>query len=114
MKFFIPGASSAEDSEKIYQGIRQFVAGQVGPIMAARIYRIQFSHDGGRFNLKVGDIHPQLNEPVVAILEGGIYYICTPNRGVVRGTPYMVGRHYDTAVEFFEEAAIAASAAENI
>ena len=85
MEFFVPHATDAEQAERAYAAIKEFVAGQVGSLTDKRIYRIRFSHDGNCFDLRVGDIHPQLGERVIAIFEGYIYYVCTQNRGVVRG-----------------------------
>jgi len=86
MKFFIPAAEDAAQAEEVYQSIRKFVADQVGRLTNKRIFRIQFVRDGKQYNLAVGDRFEDLRaERVIAILEGRIYYVCTPNRGVVRG-----------------------------
>jgi hypothetical protein len=42
-------------------------------------------------------------EIVVAILESNAYLVCTPNRGVLRDVPMMVGKHEGTWVEDFEK-----------
>lgn len=109
MRFFVPVATDQVEAERVYQGIRIFVSAEgFGPLSEKRIARIQFSHDGNRFNLSVGETHPQLNEMVIAILESDrVYLICTPNRGVARGTPYLVGKGYHTHIEEFESASIA-------
>lgn len=38
--------------------------------------------------------HALTGEPVFAILESNSYLLCTPNRGVLGGTPVLAGRPY--------------------
>ena len=103
MKFFIPAAEDATQAEEVYQSIRRFVSEQVGRLTNKRIFLIQFSHGGKQYNLAVGDRFEDLRgERVIAILEGRIYYVCTPNRGVVRGGPMLVDRAFVTHIEEFE------------
>ena len=50
----------------------------------------------------VGEIEPLGGETVVAILDSNTYLVCTPNRGVLRGMPIMVGKQEVFDVEDFE------------
>ena len=103
MKFFIPAAEDPAQAEGVYQSIRRFVAEQVGRLTNKRIFRIQFVRNGKQYNLAVGDRFQDLRgERVIAILEGRVYYICTPNWGVVRREPFPVGRDPHTHIEEFE------------
>jgi hypothetical protein len=104
MKFFIPGASSPEMAEEIYQGTKKFAAETKGwRVTDARILSIAFKDGAYAVRATVGYHEPcEGREVVVAILESGSYLVCTKNRGVSRGEPYMVGKTEVTDVEFFE------------
>ena len=39
-------------------------------------------------------------EPILMILKSNAYLVCTPNRGVRRGMPYLYGEHQVWDVEF--------------
>ena len=44
------------------------------------------------YHVEVGKPDPRNNELVIAILKSNTYLVCTPNRGVVRGIPILVGQ----------------------
>ena len=50
------------------------------------------SRDEDDTRLEVEKPNPRNNELVIAILESTTYLVCTPNRGVVRGMPILVGQ----------------------
>lgn len=106
MKFFLPAASDAKEAEEAYEGIRKFNAEQMSATLSPRrIYSVSGVHDGKQFMATVGQKFERLGEMVVAILldtSRDLYFICTPNRGVIRGEPYLSGSHEIRGVEDFE------------
>ena len=94
MKFFVPFSKNKQQAFEVYDGIVKFNKEQLGrEIINRKIYSIYYKHDNKYFTAKVGDQEPRTGEIVVAILESDIlFYICTPNRGVVRGEPILVGK----------------------
>lgn len=107
-QFFVPAASSAEEALKVYEATRQFSEEQLGrKTKPKRIERICFDHDGHTWEAVVGEQFTEINELVIAIFEmDQLFIVCTPNRGVLRGEPYLVGknstRHY---AEFLKDQA---------
>lgn len=93
MKFFVPEVASADQAMKIYQGIRTFVRDSSGAeISERRIQALRWRHDGQMCSAKVGGTFE--DQTVLAILyepHRDLYYVCTPNRGVVRGLPMLAG-----------------------
>jgi hypothetical protein len=107
MKFFIPGASDAAQTDRVYKATREFVSRETAAKLSdRRVYRIHGIHNGKEFRAQVGDSFERLQEHVVAILfDAGrnLYYVCTPNRGVIRGEPYLVGADEAGSIEDFEQ-----------
>jgi len=107
MKFFVPAAKDATQAEEVYEGICKFNSEQMwATISPRRIYRVTGVHDGKPFTATVGEQFERLRELVVAILldtSRDVYLICTPNRGVIRGEPYLSGAHEIRDSEDFEE-----------
>ena len=71
-----------------------------------RIYSVSGVHNGTAFTATVGEPFEREQEVVVAILFDAsrkCYFICTANRGVVRGTPYLSGTNEIRTVDYFEE-----------
>jgi hypothetical protein len=107
VRFFIPAAKDASEAETVYQSIRDHVSKVKGAdLSAVRIFKIVHSTEGKTYVAAVGSVHGFANnEKVVAILfepMRKIYHVCTPNRGVVRDGPIMVGAHEVEHVELFE------------
>jgi hypothetical protein len=94
--FFLPSASDAEQAEQVYQQIRKAIGG----LTERRIYSLQF-RDKGRVSVAtVGNTYD--GKTVIAIFESqGLYYVCTPDRGVMSSMPYMVGTDEVLGVEDF-------------
>lgn len=107
MKFFIPAAKDAAQAEEVYEGVRKFNSEQMGATLSPRrIYRLAGVHDGKPFTATVGEMFERLREVVVAILldtKRDLYFICTANRGVIRGEPYLSGAHEIRDSEDFEQ-----------
>ncbi len=105
MRFFLPHTSSPEQAEEVVRAVRLFLAEQGFPTRPRRFWKLAFRHNGEDYALEVGAMHPDLGEPVLLILEASsrpCYYVCTPNRGVLRGEPYLVGLPQTRAVPFEE------------
>jgi hypothetical protein len=70
-----------------------------------RIYSVTYTHDGTKYHDVVGQVSRLVGEEVLAIFDAGnVFVVCTTNRGVLRGNPVMVGKHWDThATEFSAE-----------
>ena len=107
MKFFVPGAENALKAEELYEAICKFNAEQMdAKISPRRIYELEGVHNGKPFTAKVGEAFEELQERVIAILldtKRNLYFICTANRGVLRGEPYLSGAHEIQSSEDFEE-----------
>jgi hypothetical protein len=93
MKFFVPGADDNEKTEEIYTATKKFAISNCGPITDRKIQNLTFKDHGKIVHAEVGQIEPITGETVVAILEANTYLICTPNRGVLKGIPILVGKH---------------------
>jgi hypothetical protein len=106
MKFFVPAATDDAHAETLYQAIRKFNSKSMGAKLSdRRIYGVNGKHNGKAFMARVGQPFEELGETVVAILldaNRSCYLICTANRGVVRGTPYMSGSDEINHSEDFE------------
>lgn len=105
VKFFVP-APEGREVETI-RGFRRFMKDQSHPTDGRCFYRLHYRHDGKDWDVKVDEYHGAINEPVIAILfdhTRDVYLILTPNRGVLRGNPIMVGADTVYTVEEFEGA----------
>jgi hypothetical protein len=94
-KFFVPLAKDTAEAETDYHAIRRVVGEQAsGPLEDSRIFRIDYNHHGKRRRAQVGERERHEGAIVHAILKQRdcrLYFICTPDRGVVRGGPICVG-----------------------
>jgi len=103
MKFFVPNENDPERAEELYQAIKKFVAETKGVAIGDRRIRSITFRDGGYIvQALVGRPEPSKGGIVIAILESESYLVCTPDRGVLRGEPVMVGKHEVTDSEDFE------------
>jgi hypothetical protein len=105
VKFFIP---HTDKPEEILEGIIKFNEEELGwRVTERRIFRLHFVHNSKEYHVEVGKPEPREREIVVAILETkestGVFYVCTPNRGVLRGMPYLVGKHEVISIEDFTD-----------
>ena len=95
MKFFIPFATDPAQEQNVYDGIRKFLAEELGAVFTERmVFSIRYHHEGKSYYAEVGKEHAMNKEPVIAILYEEmrkLYHVCTPNRGVVRGGSILVG-----------------------
>jgi len=95
MKFFIPYASDEAEGEGVYDAIRKFITEEmIADLSPRRIFSLKYRHDGKDYYAEVGGHDSRVHEPIIAILYDALrdlYYVCTPNRGVARGIPVLVG-----------------------
>jgi hypothetical protein len=95
MEFFIPYAKDAEQQTEVYEGIRKFVSESMGADLSPRrIFSLTYRHEGKNYHAEVGQTHSLNGEPVIAILYEqmrDLYYVCTPNRGVLGDIPILAG-----------------------
>jgi hypothetical protein len=105
-EFFVPLARNAEEAEQVWGAVKAFML-TIGwdRVTDRRIFRLGYLHDGKHMEAEVGSVHPYggpvdweeghepRGEEVFVILErdGGPFLVCTPNRGVARGDPILVG-----------------------
>lgn len=84
--------------------IAEFNSVPIPQQLGERIWKITWRHNGEHYTAKVGRPAPQYfgGEEVISILENGsCYYICKPNRGVVRGGPILTNKTAATAIVLF-------------
>jgi len=108
MKFFIPAANDDAHAETIYEAIRKVNTESMGAKLSERrIYGVNGKHNGKPFMARVGQPFESLGETVVAILldtSRSCYFICTANRGYLRGMPYLSGSDEISHSEDFDDA----------
>ena len=93
MRFFIPAAKDETQAEEVWVAIKKFAEETLGwEISDRRIFSIFYQRQDKHYHVEVGKPDPRNNELVIAILESTTYLVCTPNRGVVRGMPILVGQ----------------------
>lgn len=104
MKFFIPCARSDGEAEHVFEAVRRFLAEQGLPTRARRIRRLEYRLPCGPQQIEIGEeVIPR--EPALLILraaEEPVYYVCTPNSGVLRGEPWLVDDDEHTRAEDFD------------
>jgi hypothetical protein len=103
MKFYIPYTKNSKEAEDIFESVKKFAVQQMGwTVSDRRIKSIQYNHDGKDFIAEIGKKEDRTGEEVLVILESTTYLVCTPNRGVLRGEPILVGKNEIYRVEDFE------------
>ncbi len=102
MKFFLPHAQTEDLAEHTYEAIKLFVKDNLRcNISDRRIFRIEY-FNGKDHEAEVGKVTDVNGEEVIAILESFVYLVCTPNRGVLRGMPILVGTNEVFSISDFE------------
>lgn len=102
MRFFLPHTKTGAEAESVFQSIKSFLSSEGYESNERRVRRIAFTHNGIHQVAEVGQIFGPIAEPVIAILKGRTYFVCTPSRGVVGGMPISVGENEIVTVEHFE------------
>jgi hypothetical protein len=79
VKFFIPGAGSAEQAETTLASIKKFAERTTGyTISESRIFRLEYTHAGRDYVAEVGEVETRTGETIIAILNGDPYFVRTP------------------------------------
>lgn len=105
MRFFIPHAADSDDAERIWAGIRLWLAELGLPTTRRRIRALSLEIDGVAHYVPVGGETPD-GEVVMMILEAsdnGLYYVCTPDRGMLEDIPIPMALHDEWRVIDFDE-----------
>lgn len=94
MKFFIPKITDDKTAEQFLDGIIKYAEETTGrKVKPRRIYSIRYDYHGKTYMATVGEVL-EGEGLVTAILESDqTYLVCTPERGVLRGSPILVGRN---------------------
>lgn len=93
MRFFVPKAKDDTQAQAVWEATKKFAEENLRcQVSERRIFSIAYHHHGKDYYVEVGKPDPRNGELVIAILESNPYLICTPNRGVLRGTPILVGQ----------------------
>lgn len=106
MKFFIPDfEDDPADAEEVLIAIAKFV-GAPWPEPDKRIRRISYRHNGKNYTAEVGKpvarYYEEKADTVLAIIGVDPVCICLPFRGVVRGSPILVGSNAVDEIVFFD------------
>jgi len=106
MTFFVPSTKDEAEAEKVYDILRRKLAAQHRyEASPDRIYELEYEETGHRSVLTVGKSDFTLGEVVVAIFRADDrYLVCTPNRGLLKGQPMVVGDWLVLRTEAFDPA----------
>lgn len=102
MKFFIPTAVTPEQAEEVYAAV---ALRNGAPVGSRRIYAIEWIHQGEAYAARVGEAAPARygTGAVIAILDcGGLYKVCTQNRGFAHGEGTYIGVNEICDVVYFD------------
>ena len=89
--FFVPGASSPEEAEKVYQSFVAFNRANY-PVRERRIYAIGYTHEKKGYTAIVGEQEERTGDLILAIFEAlPVYLVCTVAGGGLKGGPVLVG-----------------------
>lgn len=106
MKFFVPHAADDEQALRVWDSVRAFLAEQGISTADRKVWKLSFRHNGKHYSEEVGRVAADLREEVLIILKAAdnypLYYVCSANRGVARGEPYLVGVDEFTHATDFE------------
>ena len=114
MKYFLPPQKDEKLENKAYDAIKKFAKETTGwditdrttgwDITDRKIYHIKYRHEGKDYEAKIGERETRQGETVIAILESTVtFLVCTPNRGVKRGMPILVGKEEIISITDFEK-----------
>jgi hypothetical protein len=109
VKYFVPLTDDDEQTEMIWPGLRERMFDFGLPTTRRRIEALSLDDRRPGFRLEIGDETPDTGEPVLVILEAsdaGLYYVFTPDHGLISGAPYPVGLDEHGSAIPFEETAI--------
>jgi hypothetical protein len=103
------GDASNVVTEQVREGVRKFAEENTGwPVSSRKIKAIWVNTGrygdiqitlGDNLDSRISDMH---GETVLAIFESTTFLVCTPNRGVQHGLPYLFAKNEVVKVEEFE------------
>lgn len=103
MKFFLPLATSSEQTERVYKRIIDQLNRSGYPVKPERIHKLIHKEKDGLKSETVGDVSSN-GEIVLAIFENDVgYFICTYSTGAVWGDPTLVYYLLTESVELFDD-----------
>jgi len=103
-KFFIPKAKDDAQAQEVWKCVKKFAEETLDwDISDRRIFSIAYQKHGKDYCVEVGKPDPRNGELVVVILESMTYLVCTPNRGVLRGTPLLIAESELTDITDFPD-----------
>ena len=106
MKFFVPGTKDRQEAQHLWDATKKFAEETLNwKVTDRRIFSIAHRDEGKNTFVQVGKPESYENgEIVLVILEtNGPYFVCTQNRGVQRGMPFLVGKEEVYQTTDFEE-----------
>lgn len=106
MNFFVPEVISGERADRLYSLVKARIAQEYcATLSTRRIYGLQWQPGYVTHSALIGEPTTFNKEVVVAILyeeARDLYYVCTPNRGVLRGRPILIWASCVTGAVDFE------------
>ena len=95
---FVPHAVDRTEAESVRESTRKFMeSGGYHVATDRRIYSVSYTHNGKKYRDVVGRPSGLTGEEVLVILDAGTVFLsCSANRGVLRGDPVLIGKHWDT------------------
>lgn len=96
--FFVPHTKDRDQAERLREACQKFLRDHgYEVVMDRRIYSVSYSHDGKKYRDVIGQTSGLTGEEVLVIFDGGnLFLSCSENRGVLRGEPVLIGKHWDT------------------
>ena|SRR5216683_4079009 len=105
MQFFIPKATDERQARELYEGARAFCEQQTGwKTTDRRICALRYRHDGVEHFARVGSLDSSEGLVICIFETAHAYLVCTPERGVIRSFPILVGRAEISDIEEFDTA----------
>jgi hypothetical protein len=108
MRFHVPYTECVGQAEAIWTVLRERLLDSGLPTTRRRIRGLSLDDRRPGWRLEIGDLTPDTGEPVLVILESSdldLYFIFTPDHGILDGEPYPVALpDHGSAIEFEETA----------
>jgi len=102
--FFVGKIKNPDKAEEAWTALVKFAELQGFNLTSRRIFQLHYRHDSQEYVAQVGlpEEGDASTDIVWAILESDPFYlVCKTNRGAVRGTPILVGKHHaHSAIDF--------------
>ena len=92
-RFFIPKTKDDVQAQEVWESVKKFAEQTLDwDVSDRRVFSIAYQKHGKDYYVEVGKPDPRNKELVIAIFESITYLVCTPNRGVLRGMPILIGK----------------------